>query len=175
MEKNALFEKNKNKVLNFGLIILALFIAFQIYKAADQQVNSLIQQKGDELKKNKAAEEIAGFEKKIEVYKKIFFKEDVSSVVDTISNIAKNSSIKIVSIKPGNDEAYPDYIKSVFLITVSAPSYHSLGNFISQIESYKDIYMVDEVSIASAEINQPFESKNTNLNVNLKISTIAYL
>ncbi len=55
------------------------------------------------------------------------------------------------------------------------PNYHSLGDFISQIESYKDIYMVDEVSIAAAENNQPSENKNTNLNVDLKISTISYL
>lgn len=175
MEKIELFEKHKNKVLNFGVIILALFIAFQIYKSADKQLNSLIQQKDEELKKNKAAEEIAGLERKIGEYKKIFVKEDVGSVIDTISNIAKNCSIKIVSIKPGNEEAYPDYVKSAFLITVSTPNYHSLGNFISQIESYKDIYMVDEVSIASSEIKQPFESINTNLNVNLKISTISYL
>jgi len=175
MEKIGLFEKHKNKVLNFGVIILALFIAFQIYKSADEQLNSLIQQKDDELKKNKAAEEIAGLERRIEGYKKIFIKKDVGSVIDTISNIAKNCSVKVVSIKPGNEEAYLDYIKSAFLITVSTPNYHSLGNFISQIESYKDIYMVDEVSITSAGINQFPESANTNLNVNLKISTIAYL
>lgn len=175
MEKIELFEKNKNKVLNFGVIILALFIAFQIYKSADQRVNSLVQQKDDELKKNKAMEEIAAFERKIEGYKKIFVKEDVASVMDTISNIAKNCSVKVVSIKPSNEEAYPDYIKSAFLITLSAPDYHSLGNFISQIEGYKDIYLVDEVSITSAQINQPLESADTNLNANLKISTIAYL
>jgi len=175
MDKIELFEKNKNKILNFGVILLALFVAFQIYKSDDARLNSLIQQKEDELKKNRALAEIAGLEKKIEGYKKIFVKEDVGSVIDTISNIAKNCSIKIISIKPGNGETYSDYIKSAFLITVSAPNYHSLGNFISQIESYKDIYMVDEVSIAAAENNQPSENTNTNLNVDLKISTISYL
>ncbi|MDD5465466.1 MAG: type 4a pilus biogenesis protein PilO [Candidatus Omnitrophica bacterium] len=174
MGKIEVFEKNKSKVLNLGVVILALFIAFQIYKSADERVNSLIQQKDEELKKNKAAEEIAGLERKIEGYKKIFVKEDVSSIINTISNIAKNCSIKIVSIKPSNEEVYPDYIKSVFLITVSTPDYHSLGNFISQIESYKDIYMVDELGIASAENKQSLESANMNLNVNLKISTIFY-
>lgn len=175
MEKIELFEKHKNKVLNFGVIILALFIAFQIYKSAGEQLNSLIRQKDEELKKNKAAEEIAGLERKIEGYKRIFVKEDVGSVIDTISNIAKNCSIKIISIKPSNEEVYPDYIKSSFLITVNTPNYHSLGNFVSQIESYKDIYMVDELSIASAKIKQPLEGTNTNLNANLKISTISYL
>lgn len=174
MEKTGLFEKNKNKVLNFGVIILALFIAFQIYKSADERLNSLIQRKEDELKKNKAAEEVAALERKIEGYKKIFVKEDMGSVIDTISNIAKDCSIKIVSIKPSNEEAYPDYVKSVFLITLSTPDYHSLGNFISQIESYKDIYIVDEVGIASAEVKQPQEGANKNLKVNLKISTISY-
>lgn len=175
MEKIELFEKNKSKVLNFGIIVLALFIAFQIYKSSDEQVNSLTQQKEDELKKNQAVEEISGLEKKIEGYKKIFVKQDIGSVIDTISNIAKSCSIKIVSIKPGTEEAYRDYIKSVFLITLNAPNYHSLGNFISQIESYKDIYIVDEVSIALAKSNQPLESIKTGLNVDLKIGTISYL
>jgi len=177
MGKIELFEKNKNKILNFGIIILALFIAFQIYKSSDGQLNSLSQQKDDELKRNQAMEEIAVLEKKIDGYKKIFVKEDLSSVMDTISNIAKNCSVKILSIKPSNEEANPDYLKSTFLITLNTPNYHSLGNFVSQIESYKDIYMVDEVNIDSAGINQSPEStsKNTNLSVSLKISTISYL
>lgn len=175
MEKIDFFKKNKNKILNFGIIILAVFIAFQIYKSSNEQVNSLVQQKGDELNKNMATEEIFGLERKIEGYKKVFVKKDVGSVIDTISNIAKNSLVKVVSIKPSNEEVYADYIKSVFLITVSSPNYHSLGNFISQIESYKDIYMVDEVSILPASANQPLENVNLNLNVNLKISTISYL
>lgn len=175
MEKNELFEKNKNKILNFGIIILALFVVFQIYRSSDEQVNSLIGQKDEELRKNAALEEIASLEKKVEKYKTVFVRKDLGAVIDTISNIAKNCSIKIISIKPANEEVFPNYVKAAFLITVSSPSYHSLGNFVSQIESYKDVYMVDEISITSTAPGQPTAAKNINLNVNLKISTIAYL
>ena len=175
MEKGELFEKNKNKFFNLGVIVLALFIAFQIYKSFDQQLNLLVGQKVDELNKNAATQEIASLERKIAGYKKVFIKKDVGAVMDTISNIAKSSSVKVISIKPNNEEAFFDYVKSVFVITISVPGYHYLGDFVSQIESYKDIYMVDEVSIVPAENNQLLKNVNKNLNVTLRISTIAYL
>lgn len=174
MERNDLFEKNKSKLLNSGIIILAVFIAFQIYKTADQNINTLTIKKNDELERNRVTEEIAGLEKKIEIYKSIFPEKDMGSMVEAISNIAKNSSVNIVSIKPIGEEAGADYLKTSFLITVSSPGYHSLGNFISQIEANKDIYMVGEVGINSADSRTSIEGTNTDLSVNLKISTISY-
>ena len=108
-------------------------------------------------------------------YKKVFVKKDLGSVMDTMSSIAKASSIKIISIKPISEEARTDYIKSSFLITAQAPNYHSLGDFISQVENYKDIYLVDEVIITSSGSDYVAGSSNTGLNVSLKISTISYL
>ena len=175
MEKMELFEKYKNKILNFGIVILALFIALQIYEKGDQQINSLIRQKDDAIKKNKVMEEIAGLEKRMEAYKKVFVKKDISSVMNTISGIAKNSSVKIISIKPSNEEAYANYTKSSFLINVSAPNYHFLGDFISRIESCKDVYLVGEVSISSPDSDQETEEDKADLNVSLQISTISYL
>jgi len=168
MEKIELSEKNKNIILNFGIILIALFIAFQIYKSEEGQINALIQQKSDELKKNKASEEIAGFEKKIDAYKKVFVKKDFGSVMNAISNIAKDSSVRIISMRPGDEEKLADYIRSTFLITLSTPSYHALGNFISQVERDKDIYFVSEVNIISTESNK-------DLKVDLKITAISYL
>lgn len=168
-------ENNKNKVLNFGVIIFALFISFQIYNFSDQQVKSLILKKNDELKKNKISEEIAVLEKKIEGYKKVFVGRDMSFIIDTMSMIAKESLVKIVSIKPEGVEKSVDYIKSSFSISVSAPSYHSLGKFISLIENNKDIFLVEEVIISSKRENLSTVSDSTALDVSLKISTVSYL
>jgi hypothetical protein len=175
MEKIELLEKNKNKILNFGIIILALFIALQIYRVGNQQVDFLIQEKDDELKKNTVIEEIANLEKRIEAYKKVFVKKDISAVMATLSGIAKISSVKIISIKPSDEEVYPNYIKSTFLINVSAPSYHFLGDFISRIESHKDIFLVGAVSVISTLSDQDLEVDKADLNVDLQISTISYL
>lgn len=175
MGKSGVLDKNKNKILNLGVILLALFIAFQIYKSADEQINLLVQEKDNELKKNMAIEEIAGLEKKMDGYKKVFVKKDIGSVMDSVSAIAKNCSVKVVSIKPSNEESFSSYVKTSFLLTIAVPNYHALGDFVSQIESYKDIYIVDEIEIASILANQPEETASVNLNVNLKISTISYL
>jgi hypothetical protein len=95
--------------------------------------------------------------------------------MDAISGIAKDSSIKIVSIKPYSEDKLGNYFSSSFLIILNAPSYHVLGDFISKIENHKDIYMVSEVSINSAIPNVDSTISNVELNVSLKINTIAYL
>lgn len=175
MEKNGLFEKNKNNILNLGIVILALFIAFKIYKGIEEQMDSLTRQKDNELKKNEAVEKIAGLEKKIDGYKKVFVKKDPGVVIDTISVIAKKCAVKVVSIKPAGEEARADYIKSSFSITIRAPDYHALGNFVSQIESYQDVFLVDEIKISSAIAARAAEGAGKELEINLKISTISYL
>ena len=174
MIKIELLERNKNKILNAGIILLALFIALQIYKSVDQQINTLTGKKSDELKKNRVVEEIAALEKKMERYEKVFAKKDMSSIVEAISSIAKSSSINIVSIKPIAEKPSAAYTRSSFLLTVNSPDYHSLGNFVSKIEASKDIYMVGEVSINLADSKTSMEGTNTGLNVNLKVSTISY-
>ncbi|MDP2830695.1 MAG: type 4a pilus biogenesis protein PilO [Candidatus Omnitrophota bacterium] len=168
-------EKNKNKIINFAVIILVLVIALQFHRSANDRISLLIQQQNNELEKNKVVEDIATLEKKAEVYKKVFVKKDIASIMDTITGIAKDTSVKILSVKPYAEEALDNHLSSSFLITLNAPSYHALGDFISKIENHKDIYLVSEVSINSAVSNLEAARANVDLGVSLKISTIAYL
>jgi len=164
-------EKNKSKILNIGIILLAVFVAFHVYRLGEEQANVLLQQKDQELKKNSALEDITRLERKMNMYKNVLVKKDLSAVMDTVSAIAKKSSVKIVSVKPSESESAPAYIKSSFNLVINAPNYHSLGSFIGQVENYKDIYIVEDVNITLADPNKP----GAGLNVNLRISTIAYL
>jgi len=174
MEINELFEKNKNTIINLGVVILALFIAFKIYSGINEKINLLAQQKDIELKKNEVAEEIVGFEGKIEGYKKVLVKKELSAVMGSISVIAKQCSVKVLSIKPDKEEPYADYIKSTFDLTIDAPNYHALGNFISKIENYQDPYFIDGLTINSSGSGGT-KDVNVGLNISLKISTISYL
>ncbi|MFH0917613.1 MAG: type 4a pilus biogenesis protein PilO [Candidatus Omnitrophota bacterium] len=185
----SLIERNKSKIVNVVIIILALILAWHFYNSSSNQVNSLIQQQNSELEKNKVVEEIASLENKAEVYKKVFVRKDLASVMDIISSIAKNASVKIISVKPNTEEAMENYFNSSFLITLNAPSYHALGDFISKIENNQDICLVSEVKINSSTANANTEPTNlrstatevnpaaadVDLNVTLKINTIAYL
>lgn len=191
-----LIERNKSVIVNFAIIILALVIALQLYKSASNQITALIEQQNNELEKNKVAAEIASLEKKAEAYKKVFVRKDLASVMDIISSIAKDSSVKILSVKPSAEETLDNYLSSSFLITLNVPSYHALGDFISKIENHQDICLVSEVKInsttanvesaaaavnpAGAELDSAgaeldFRGTGVDLNVSLKINTIAYL
>lgn len=164
--------KNKNRVLNLGIIFLLLYIAFQIYSSGNKQESRLIEQRERELKKNKVIENITSLEKVIEGYKKALVKQDLGSIMDTISGIAKSSTVEVLSVKPLNEETYADYARFSFAITAKAPTYHSLADFISKIENYKDIYFVDEVIITSSASGSSKDSGNTDLKVGLRISII---
>jgi len=171
-----MIERNKNKIVNVGIIILALIIAFQFYSSANNQVNLLVQEENNELEKNKITEDIAALEKKADIYKKTFVKKDLPSIMDIISGIAKDASVRIISIKPSTEEALDNYFNSSFLISLSAPNYHALGDFISKLENHKDIYLVSEINISSSSVNnQNATEASAELGVNLKINTISYL
>lgn len=168
-------ERNKNTIVSICLIVLALIIALQFYLSANNQVSSLLEQQNSELEKNKVFEDIAALEKKAETYKKVFVKKDLASVMDIIYAIAKNTSVKIISVKPFAEESMGSYFKSSFLITLTASSYHNLGDFISKIENHKDMYLVSEVSINALPTNPDVVTANVDLNVSLKINTLSYL
>lgn len=168
--------KNKNQVFNLAIIFLLLYIALRIYSYGNNQQNRLLEQKDQELKKNKVIENIASLEKVIGGYKKSLVKQDLSSFMNTISDIAKSSSIEIFSIKPLNEEVYEDYAKFSFAITAKAPNYHSFAGFISKVEHYKDVYFVDEVTMTPSKTGSFGDSGgNMGLDVSLKISNIFYL
>ena len=71
----ASIERNKSKIVNFVVIILALIIAFQFFKSANDQVAALIQQQNNELEKNKIIQDISALEKEAEIYRKYLLKK----------------------------------------------------------------------------------------------------
>jgi Tfp pilus assembly protein PilO len=163
----ALETKNKNFVLNMVVILVAVFIAFNfIYKGQEQELQRLVAKKDMEAKKNVVLANISRMEKDIVGYKTLLQKKDAGEAINTINNLARASGIKISSIKPpATEQKTQDYIRSTFDVMLSAPSYHALGKFVSALESYRDVYIVDWVDITSQEPGK-------ELTANLKVSTI---
>jgi len=160
-------EKHKNKILNVIIILVVLIVSRNIYRYQFNVKLSLGKKDAVEIKKNKVLENISQLEKRINSYKNLLVKKDPSLIINSISNIAKESGIKIASIKPNPEQAYPEYIKFPFNLALIAPSYHALGKFISRIESLKDVYSID-----SLEMKPDIEAKE--LNVNLAMSSIVF-
>lgn len=164
--------KGKNKILNIVLIISTLIIAPNIYVSKAKNIESLNAKKDTELKKNEVLDRISYSEKRIKYYKNLFNKKDASLIMNTVNNIARDSNIKIVSIKPGTEQKEPVYTKYPFLLTIAADNYHTLGKFISKIESHPDAYFVDEINIRTqGQAPKPQD----NLTVNLTLSAIVFM
>lgn len=167
MDALVVINKHKNKILNIGLIILALIITNNIYKKQTKEVDSLKAQINTEQKKNAESISIGESLPEIDLYKKLLNKVDTNLALNTISNLAKDSDIKILSINPEGEKKSQDYVKVPFNLAIVTPDYNSLGQFISKIENYKDVFTVEKVRINPV-------SQKKELNVDLSISSISF-
>lgn len=163
-----LINKNKGAFFNITLILLSLFISIKIYKSQGKTIESLREQTLEESKKNEVLLDILSLEKKIGLYKDLLHKKDATVALSTLDNLAKESNINILSIRPYPVEEFTDYIKISFELSLNAPNYHSLGKFISRIENQQDVYMIDSLSIRA-------NNELKGLNVSLKVNTIALI
>jgi len=163
------FNKNKNKIINGGFILLAIFVTLQLYNMQSQQFASLKESKNEEIKKSEVIESLTRVEKRIDSYKQTFNRKDLGSIIDAMTDIAKDTRVKVISVKPGAEQKYGDYIKTSFLIVVRVADYHALGQFISKVENYRDLFLVEDVNITTAN------SIQRDLDTSLKVSTITCL
>lgn len=157
----------RDKIVSIGVIVVALIIAQNIYKAQDQAVQGLLAEKEAQLKKNEILTFIQKDENTIKGYKDILNKKDASLLVNNINNSARENNVKIVSVEPENKQGHsPYYFTYPFELTVSANSYHDLGKFIASLENSDDIFIIDKVDISKIDY------ENNRISARLVINSI---
>lgn len=175
------FLKYKNRVLSVALILAALTISRHIYRIEALRLGALNAKKEAELKKNEVLNEISQSEKKLQYYKELLKRQDASLVINLVGKIAKDSNVRIISIKPNTQESHPSYVKYPFALTFSADSYHSVGKFINKIENYPDLYSFDALNLklqekervlGEAQVDLP--KAGNELIVDLTLNVIAF-
>lgn len=170
--------KVKNKVLNTVIILAALIIAFNIYQAQLKNTTSLQERKDTELKKNKLLGDISQLEKWVNSYRQFLGKKDMSFMINNITNLAKDSGVNVVSFKPLEGRNFPLYVKYPLELILEAADYHSIGEFISKLESHPDIYIMEAVDVLRQKV-KPDEratakGKAAKLKVTLRLSTVLF-
>lgn len=168
MDLARLISRYKNLVFNLALIILALMVAGNISRKQAKGLELLKEKKEAELKKNKVLGNIQQLETGLVAYKKLLTKQDADLVINTVSSLARESGVKIVSLKPAPEQRNPEYIKFPLDLAVTSANYHALGKFISKLESNKDIYKVEALEIKPVGENQ-------ELSANLVVTSIAFV
>jgi len=168
MESAEFINKYKNKIINIAVIIVALIISNNIYKRQVSGMESLMQKKDTEIKNNSVIENINQFEQRFNAYRKLMVKKDAGLVINAISDMAKQSGVKIISIRPESEQRSSSYIKFPFTLMVTAANYHSLGKFISKLESSQDVFIVEGIEMKS-------EIQTAELMVNLRLNNVAFV
>jgi Tfp pilus assembly protein PilO len=159
--------KNKNMIINLAIVIVAAVFAFNIHKAQTLNTKNLKAQKEIEEKKNVILVDINKLAKEYSDYNNLLGVNDIPTLINNIGEIAKGSGIKIVSIKPIARQSQALFIKSPFDLTISAESYHSIGLFVSKLESSPNIYMIDYIDIKSAK-----DGAKQILNASIRVSAL---
>lgn len=162
-------ETIKGRVFDILIIGLALIIANNIYKAQSKYILILKEQKEIELKKQEVLNDINKSYTKINTVKAYINKKDISAVVNSLTDIAKDCYIQINSLKPKKEEAHAEYIVYPFELSVNTDNFHKLGKFISRLESSADFYMIRNLDFHSTE--KPGAGQN-KLAANLVITTV---
>jgi Tfp pilus assembly protein PilO len=156
-------------VLNLIVIIIAGVVAFNLYQKNEVAKASLGVKIKNEQKKSKVLENIDQSEKTMAAYRKLLSKKDASLVMATITNMAKEQGVHVATVKPLPELRLDQFIKIPFVLTVTPSSYHALGKFISAIESFQDVYVVDSVEITTKGEG----GESGKLTANITISSIA--
>ncbi|MFH1441406.1 MAG: type 4a pilus biogenesis protein PilO [Candidatus Omnitrophota bacterium] len=167
--------KYKNKIINILIIIIAVVIAVNIYKNYFVSIKGLNSQKEEEIEKNAIVERIIKLQKEFNKYKNFINNKDISGIINNINITAKDTGVKILSIKPENSRKEGIYEVYPFRASISARQYSEIGNFIGALESDPKIFIIESIDLTvqkeaiREEKQKPVENV---LNANLVVSTI---
>lgn len=163
-----LINKAKAHLLNIIIIVIAVIIAFNNSKTKAHDRKLLKDRINTELSKNEVLRDISNLEGRFTSLKKRINNKAISLVISLLGNMAKESDVRIILIKPQKENYLGVYTKYPFELVVSAKSYHKIGKFISIIENSPDIYIVENMVITS----NPNEKEEDKVIIKLVLNTI---
>jgi len=167
VDSGKIVNKIKENLVSLIILVLAVIIAFKVYRGKEAEFLGLKNDKEMENKKNAILNDLSELEKEFAYWNENVNNKELSAVLDKIGDFAKNASVKITKITPQKEIVVGVYTKYPYDITLSASKYHQIGKFMSILESSPDIYMVENLAI-----NSNTASENDSISATLTVFTI---
>lgn len=139
--------KRKNIIVNVVLIIFVSVVGLYIHSLLSRINKNLKAEIILEKKKNDLMKKIAMAERNVSDYKGLLTQKEITLVINTITSIAQDSGVKIVSVRPDREQHYPIYAKTSIKLSLLADSYQDIINFINELETSPDLYKVVNLGI----------------------------
>lgn len=157
----------RKDIIVFALIlILAFLIGYNgIYKANLNRIDSLKLQIEEEKKKNIILGDIGLLDKKLQAYKRRFFTSaEITELLDRASELAKEVGIKIETFNPLPAVYRAEYVELGLKIPLRC-DYHTLGKFLSLIESSGEFIWVKEIDMQKSTVTRVQEENTPKINL----------
>ncbi|MFA5075581.1 MAG: hypothetical protein WC436_05785 [Candidatus Babeliales bacterium] len=170
MQINELSDKIQKNILNIAVSIILIIVAYKIFAAGQQQVESIKAETQVELQKNEVLTQISQSEKRFKDLRRQFVNKDKDAFLPVLNAIAKDYQVKIIVVKPlPADQKAPAYSRYPFLLNIAVDNYHTLGKYISALESHPFLFSIDSMSVSP---DPDGESRRYKLQVALEVSAI---
>jgi len=168
MNLPAQIDKYKDKLINAVIIIVALIFATNIYKDYAAKINTMKSKISEAAKKNEELEKISQMDRKINAFRGLLTEKEKGVVISSITDIAKATGVDLLSVKPSDKEVGDDYVKDLFDVAINAPNYNILAKFVNAVETYKNFYIIEGITVVPQEKNDKMI-----LTVNLHLSSVS--
>ncbi len=172
LDLNTIMTRYRNTAFNIGLVFVALVIAHAIYSNQYKKVLELRRNIGLEEQKNVLFEELNINQKKMAAYRQVYGRKEASSLVNDINQMARDSGVSILGIKPGVEQKQLGYSELSIDLNLGASDYHSLAKFIAALENSAYLYLIKSFDIRPQILNPEIaKNKQDRLLVQATIST----
>lgn len=161
-------------VLGAAVVVCGLILANFIYQKQQQRIKAIESEIAQQEQKISLAKELTALDGKLKAITATYIKKDTSFTIDKFNEFAASAGAKITSLAVENETDSGLYTVTGYRLSIRA-DYHSVGKFISALESAGDIVKIEELSLslaaAQARARRPQGTNQTNiLNVNIRVS-----
>lgn len=161
-------------VLGAAVVLCGFILANIIYQKQQQRIKAVEAEIAQQEQKISLAKELAALDDKLKTITTTYIKKDNSFTIDKFNEFASSAGAKITSLSVENETDSGLYTVTAYRLSIRA-DYHSVGKFISALESAGDIVKIEEFSLslaaAQARARRPQGPNRANiLNVNIRVS-----
>ena len=152
-----------NQVISLSILIIASIIALKIYQGQNIKIVQIRFSQEEQKKKNDILLRIGDVKTKFQEYKNLFKQKDSREVINEITNIARASGVKIVSLRPKETQKTTKpqwqikeeiFDKDLFELRIDAEGYHKIGDLVNNLEISPMAFFIESLSIRSTVVDR---------------------
>lgn len=146
-----------NQIASLLLLLVACLVAIKIFQGQNKKIVQLRQINNEQEKKNEILLHLGDLNKRITMYKESYKLKDSREIINTITNLAQASGVKIISLKP--QDRPPErmrargriYDKIFFNLLIQVDDYYQISKFISRLENSPMLFFIESLDVRREE------------------------